>query len=104
MLDFEVIETRDLLTYRKLEYRIKRKFKINLLCADGNFAYRKIKLSNRHVISKSETCLVGNTNSVIRRRLARFHRRTSCYSKAMDMISASLLLLFNEELLYSIIG
>ncbi len=97
-------ETRDLFAYRKLAYRIKRKFKINILCADGNFAYQKIKSSNKHVISKSETCLVESENSVMRRRLARFHRRTSCYSKAMDMISASLLLLFNEELLYSIIG
>ena len=96
-------ETRDLLAYRKLSYRIKRKFKINLLCADGNFAYRKIKLSDKHVISKSETCLDKSKNSVKRRRLARFHRRTSCYSQAMDMISASLLLLFNAELLYSII-
>ncbi|MBQ9335243.1 MAG: hypothetical protein IJS10_01720 [Alphaproteobacteria bacterium] len=97
-------ETRDLLAYRKFSYRIKRKFKINILCIDGNLTYQKIKLSNKHVISKSKTCLVGNTNSVIRRRLARFHRRTSCYSQAMDMIFASLLLLFNEELLYSIIG
>ena len=97
-------KTRDLLAYKKLAYRIKRKFNINILCTDGNFAYQKIKLSNKHVKSKSETCLVESENSVMRRRLARFHRRTSCYSKAMDMISASLLLLFNEELLYSIIG
>ncbi len=98
------METRDLFAYRKLTYRIKRKFKINILCTDGSFAYQKIKLSNKHVISKSKTCLVESKNSVIRRRLARFHQRTSCYSKAMDMISASLLLLFNEELLYSIIS
>ena len=104
MLDFEVTETRDLCAYMQLEYRIKRKFKINLLCIDGNLAYQKIKLSNKRVISKSNTCLVESKNSVKRRRLARFHRRTSCYSQAMDMISASLLLLFNAELLYSIIG
>ena len=97
-------EARDLLAYRTIAYRIKRKFKINILCTDGNFAYQKIKLSNKHVISKSETCLVESKDSVIHRRLARFHRRTSCYSKAMDMISSSLLLLFNEDLLYSIRG
>ena len=88
-------EARDLLAYRKLAHRIKRKFKINILCTDGNFAYQKIKLSNKQVISKSKTYLVESKNSVIRRRLARFHRRTSCYSKAMNMISVSLLLLFN---------
>ena len=97
-------ETRDLFAYRKLAYRIKRKFKINMLWTDVNFVYQEIKLFNIHVTSKSETCLVESKNLVIRRKLARFHRRTSCYSKAMDMISVSLLLLFNEELLYSIIG
>ena len=75
-----------------------------MLCPDGNFAYKKIKISNKHVISKSETCLIESKNSIIRRRLARFHRRIGRYSKAIDMVSASLLLLFNEKLLYSIIG
>ena len=75
-----------------------------MLCPDGNFAYKKIKIFNKHVISKLETCLVESKNSIIRRRLARFHRKTSCYSNALDMVSASLLLLFNEKLLYSIIG
>ena len=103
-MDFEVMETRDLQAYRRLALKIKKKFKINILCIDGNFAYKKIKISNKHVTSKSETCLVESKNSIIRRRLARFHRRTSCYSKALDMVSASLLLLFNEKLLYSIIG
>ena len=75
-----------------------------MLCPDGNFAYKKIKISNKHVISKSETCLVESKSSIIRRRLAGFHGRTSCYSKVLDMVSASLLLLFNAKLLYSIIG
>ena len=75
-----------------------------MLCPDGNFAYKKIKISNKHVISKLETCLVESKNSIIRRRLAWFHGKTSCYSKAIDMVSASLLLLFNEKLLYPIIG
>ncbi|MBQ9335663.1 MAG: hypothetical protein IJS10_03920 [Alphaproteobacteria bacterium] len=73
------METGDLLAYRKLSNRIKRKFKINIFCSDGNAAYKKIKSSNKHVINKSEACLIENTNSVIRRRLARFHRRTRCF-------------------------
>ena len=96
-------ETRDLQAYRQLALKIKKKFKINMLCTDRNFTYKKIKISNKHVISKSETCLVESNNSIIRKRLARFHRRTSCYSKALDMVSAYLLLLSNEKLLYSII-
>ena len=96
ILDFAVTETRDLQVYRRLALKIKKKFKINILCTDGNFTYKKIKISNKHVISKSETCLAESKNSIIRRRLARFHRKTSCYSKSIDMLSASLLLLFNE--------
>ena len=83
--------------------KIKKKFKINILCTDGNFAYKKIKIFDKYVISKSETCLAESKNSIIRRRLARFHRKTRYYSKALGMVSASLLLLFNEKLLYSII-
>ena len=41
ILDFEVTETRDLLSFRKLAYRIKKKFKINILCTDSNFTYQK---------------------------------------------------------------
>ena len=83
-------ETRDLQAYRQLALKIKKKFKINILCADGNFAYKKIRISNKDVISKSETCLVESKNSIIRRRLARFHRKTSCYSKSIDTVSAYL--------------
>ena len=59
-------EARDFLASRKLAYRIKRKFKINLLFTDGNFAYWQIKLSKKHVIIKSEICLIESKNSVIR--------------------------------------
>ena len=89
--------------YRRLALKIKKKFKINILCTDGNFAYKKIKTSNKYVISESKTYLIKSKNSIIGRLLARFYRRIGCYSKALDMVSASLLLLFNEKLLYSII-
>ena len=79
-LDCAVTEMRDLQAYRRLALKINKKFKINILCTDGNFAYKKIKISNKHVISKSETCLVESKNSIIRMRLARFHRRIGCYS------------------------
>ena len=104
ILDFEVTTSRSIYDYKKFADRIKRKYKINILCTDGNFAYQKIKISQRHVVSKSETCLVESKNSMIRRKLARFNRRTSRYSKAFDMISSSLLLLFNTNLLFSILG
>ena len=64
-MDFEVTETRDLQVYRRLALKIKKKFTINILCTDGNFAYKKIKTSDKHVISKSKTCLVESKNSII---------------------------------------
>ena len=92
VLDFEATETLDLQVYRRVALKIKKKFKINILCTDQD------------VINKSKICLVESQNSIIRWRLARFHRKISCYSKSLDMVSASLLLLFNEQLIYSIIG
>ena len=50
------------------------------------------------MIGKSETCFVESINAKIRRRPARFNRPTCRYSKAFDMVVASLILLFNEEI------
>jgi IS1 family transposase len=75
---------------------------VKFLCTDGNYAYNKIKVADKHVVGKSETCFVENMNAKIRRRLAMFNRRTCRYSKAFDMVIASLTLLFNEELISSI--
>ena len=52
--------------------------------------------------SKAETCLVESFNSLIRHYLARFNRKTKRYSKAIDMMANSILLLFHKNLLESI--
>jgi hypothetical protein len=46
----------------------------------------------------AETCLVESYNSVLRRRLARLHRKTKCYSKSAEMLRLSVLLLINKNL------
>ena len=79
--------------------RLERKYDIEHLCTDEYSVYKKYKIAKRHIASKSETCLAESKNSVIRRCLARFNRRTSRFSKAVGMIEASLTLLFNKELL-----
>ena len=56
------------------------------------------------MIGKSETCFVESMNAKIRRRLARFNRKTCRYSKAFDMVVASLILLFNEKIIQCIVG
>ncbi len=52
-------------------------------------------------MTKAETSLVESKHSFIRHYLARFNRKTKRYSKAIDMIENSLLMLFNKELLLS---
>ena len=83
ILDFAVTETRDLQAYRQLALKIKKKFKINILYIDGNFVYKKIKISNKHVISKSRICLDKSKNSeeqvVIPRQLIWYPPLYFCY-------------------------
>lgn len=79
-------------------------FRINILCTDAYALYAQYRIAKRHVITKAETALVESKNSLIRHYLARFNRRTKRYSKAIDMIENSLLLLFNKNLALSIIS
>ena len=51
----------------------------------------------RHVQSKAETYSIEGFNCVIRHFLARFHRKTLCYSKSVLMMRYSLLLLVNHR-------
>jgi len=50
----------------------------------------------KHVQTKAETYTVEGYNSIIRHFLARFRRKTKCYSKSIEMVHLSLLLLFNK--------
>ena len=102
ILDFEVTKTLDIWAYQTIADRLRKRYNINILCTDGDYAYDKLKIAKRHIITKSETCLVESKNTIIRRRLARFNRRTCRYSKAFDMVVASLTLLFRENILLSI--
>lgn len=78
----------------RLAQRLEDKYNINYLCTDHYPAYSYYKISKTHIQSKSETCLIESKNSIIRRCLARFNRRTTRYSKSIEMIEASLNLLF----------
>jgi len=78
--------------------RLENKYEIDHLCTDEYSVYKKYKIANQHIADKSETCLAESKNSVVRRCLARFNRRTSRFSKTIEMIEASLTLLFNKEL------
>ena len=83
--------------------RLEQKYKIKTLCTDGFDVYQKYKISDKHIVSKSETCLVESKNSLIRHYLARLNRRTKRYSKAIDMIWNSIFLFFNRKKLEAIL-
>jgi IS1 family transposase len=94
----------DCLSYSAFAFRLRKRYKIKYQCTDGNYAYGDVKIAEHHVVGKSETCFVESMNARIRRKLARFNRRTCRHSKAFDMIGASLTLLFNQELIKCIIN
>jgi insertion element IS1 protein InsB len=83
---------------------LEEKLNINILCTGAYPVYAEYTIAKRHVVTKSETALVESKNSLIRHYLARFNRKTKRYSKAIDMIENSLLLLFNKNLILSIIS
>jgi insertion element IS1 protein InsB len=103
VIDFQVSKSRDFRVYYEMASRIEKAYKVNILCTDAYDAYSKYQIAERHCITKAETSLVESKNSLIRHYLARFNRKTKRFSKAFDMIENSLLLLFNQNLLPTII-
>ena len=103
VVDIEVSISRDFYAYYELAQRLEKRYQINMLCTDGYEAYKKYRIAKSHVVTKAETALVESKNSLIRHYLARFNRRTKRYSKALDMIAHSLLMLFNKNLLLTIL-
>ncbi len=83
---------------------LESKYEIEISCSDYCPVYGKYRISKKHHMTKSETCLVESFNSLIRHYLARFNRKTKRYGKAIDMIYNSILMLFNKDLLLSIVG
>ena len=55
--------------------------------------YEKFIPSEKHVQSKAETYTVEGYNSLFRHFLARFRRKSKCYSKSENMLRYSALLL-----------
>ena len=50
-----------------------------------------------HVETKAETSAIEGLNSRIRHYLARFRRKTFCYSKAIAMVQATLTVFFTPN-------
>ncbi len=105
IIDIAISKTRNKGVFVKMAMRLERRgYRVKILCTDGYEGYCYYKLADRHVVTKAETSLVESKNSLIRHYLARFNRRTKRHSKAFDMILYSLLVLFNKEVLISIVN
>lgn len=95
IIDFQIGD-RTKWTYFKIAQRINKKYNVKYLCTDHYEAYSSYTITDKHIQSKSETSLIESVNSRIRHYLARFNRRTKRYSKSIEMIEHSLLLLFDK--------
>jgi len=65
--------------------------------------YEHVVPPEKHIQSKAETFTVEGYTSLFRHFLARFRRKTKCYSKSESMLRYSVMLLmakWNGELLY----
>ena len=79
---------------------------IDYLCTDGHHAYDIISnhilfkpYIKKHIISKTETCLVESFNSYLRDNLARLKRKTKAYSKDQYMLEISLNLIVYKDII-----
>lgn len=72
-------------------------FDLKHVCMDDYPAYRQIVPQHMHVGTKSETAAIEGLNSRIRHYLARFHRKTFCYSKAIRRVQATPTIFFTEN-------
>ena len=77
---------------------------VNYYASDYWKSYREFIPAEKHLQTKAETYTVEGYNSRIRHYLARFKRKSKCYSKATFMIEISLNLLMlklNNEIYIS---
>lgn len=87
---------RDTATAQKLTKQLEL-FDVDVYCSDDYPVYPNVLPPEKHEITKAETCAIEALNSRIRHYLARFHRKTFCYSKAIHMVKASLTLFFAQN-------
>jgi len=65
--------------------------------------YAQLIHPDQHLTSKALTYTVEGFNSLIRHYLARFRRKSKCYSKSVEMVGHSLRLLQYKALIDTII-
>ena len=69
---------------------------MNSYASDYWRSYKDFLPPEKYIQSKEETYTLESYNSRVRHYLARFKRKTKCYSKSVEMIVISLNLLINK--------
>ena len=78
-----------------------KKKDIEKVMTDNWKAYAEFIPEKIHTKSKAETYTVEGYNSILRHFLARLRRKTKCYTKSLEMLKYSVILLMkyrNKEL------
>ena len=68
---------------------------MRIITSDYWKPYETIIPRDKHVQTKAETFTVEGYNSLFRHFLARMRRKSKCYSKSMEMLELSVLLLMH---------
>jgi len=68
---------------------------MNTIASDYWKPYEKIIPKSKHIQSKAETFTVEGYNSLFRHFLARMRRKSKCYTKSIEMLRLSMLLLMH---------
>ncbi|EGE24490.1 IS1 family transposase [Moraxella catarrhalis] len=83
-------------TFKRL-YQQLNTHSIQLFFSDYWKSYRQVILKPKHITSKAQTFTIEGYNSLIRHFIARFTRKSKCYSKSEKMIENTLNLLFAKR-------
>jgi insertion element IS1 protein InsB len=70
---------------------------MNHIASDYWKPYESIIPRKKHLQTKAETFTVEGYNSLFRHFLARMRRKSKCYSKKMEMLKISILLLMHHR-------
>ena len=68
---------------------------MRMIASDYWKPYESIIPPEKHIQSKAETFTVEGYNSLFRHFLARMRRKSKCYSKSVEMLKYSILLLMH---------
>ena len=89
------IGTRETKYFQKLSNKISH-INARFYASDHWHAYNLIA-PTKHLTGKAHTYTVERMNRLLRHYLARFARKTYCYSKSLQMINYSLLLFMHRD-------